>query len=42
LEAQFPDLPAQIFIFHTFSCLMCLRKMGALPEFWVLGAPAHT
>ena len=36
LDAQFPDLPAQIFIFHTFSCLTCLRKNGSTPR--ILGA----
>jgi hypothetical protein len=29
-EAPFPDLPAQIFIFHTFSCPMCPVRVGIL------------
>ena len=29
LKARFPDLPAQIFIFHTFSCLTCHIKNGS-------------
>ena len=36
LKARFPKLPAQIFIFHTFSCLTCVRKNGTAPR--ILGA----